>query len=113
MPTHDELYAAFRALHERPGAFIIPNPCDIGSARVLAAMGFEALATTSSGMAYGLGKRDGAATRDEVFEHLRALVANIDVPINADLGKRFWEHAGGCRGDVPTGRAVGRCWSVG
>lgn len=89
MRTHEELGAAFRALHERPGAFVIPNPWDVGSARVLAGMGFEALATTSSGMAYSLGKRDGAATRDEVFEHLRALVANVDVPVNADLGNAF------------------------
>ena len=89
MRTHAELAAAFRALHERPGAFVIPNPWDVGSARVLAGLAFEALATTSSGMAYALGKRDGAATRDEVFDHLRALVANVDVPINADLGNAF------------------------
>ncbi len=89
MRTHAELAAAFRALHARPGAFVIPNPWDVGSARVLAGLGFEALATTSSGMAYALGKRDGAATRDEVLEHLRALVANVDIPINADLGNAF------------------------
>ena len=89
MRTQAELCAAFRALHERPGAFIIPNPWDVGSARVLAGMGFEALATTSSGFAYGLGKRDGHATRDEVLEHVRALVAAVDVPINADLENAY------------------------
>ena len=89
MRTQAELCAAFRSLHERPGAFIIPNPWDVGSARVLAGLGFEALATTSSGFAYSLGKRDGHATRDEVLEHVRALVAAVDVPINADLENAY------------------------
>ena len=89
MRTQAELAEAFRGLHERAGAFVIPNPWDVGSARVLAGMGFEALATTSSGFAYAMGKRDNTTSRDEVMAHLRALVANVDVPINADLGKAF------------------------
>jgi 2-methylisocitrate lyase-like PEP mutase family enzyme len=89
MRTQPELCEAFQALHERDGAFVIPNPWDAGSARVLAGMGFEALATTSSGFAYGVGKRDGHTTREEVLEHLRMLVASVDVPINADLENAF------------------------
>jgi 2-methylisocitrate lyase-like PEP mutase family enzyme len=79
----------FAALHRRPGAFVIPNPWDAGSARVLAAMGFEALATTSSGFAFSLGKVDGATSRDELLAHLRALSAATDLPVSADLEKCF------------------------
>jgi 2-methylisocitrate lyase-like PEP mutase family enzyme len=72
-----------------PGAFIIPNPWDAGSARILAGMGFEALATTSSGFAYSQGKRDGTTTREELFEHCRAIAGVVDVPVAADLEKCF------------------------
>ena len=99
--TQSEKAAKFRALHRLPatvgaaiedagpGAFIIPNPWDVGSARILAGMGFEALATTSSGFAYSLGKRDGATTRDELFAHCRAVSEAVDVPVAADLEKCF------------------------
>ena len=99
--TQSEKAAKFRALHglpattgakigaAGPGAFIIPNPWDAGSARILAGMGFEALATTSSGFAYSLGKRDGATTREELFEHCREIVGVVDVPVAADLEKCF------------------------
>ena len=99
--TLNEKAAKFRALHRLPaavgakigaagpGAFIIPNPWDAGSARILAGMGFEALATTSSGFAYSLGKRDGATSRDELFAHCRAIVEAVDVPVAADLEKCF------------------------
>ena len=76
--------AAFRALHEGP-AFVIPNPWDAGSARVLAALGFEALATTSSGFAFTLGRLDGSATIDEVAAHVAALDAATSLPVSADL----------------------------
>jgi 2-methylisocitrate lyase-like PEP mutase family enzyme len=76
--------ADFRALHEGE-PFVIPNPWDAGSARVLAALGFRALATTSSGFAFTLGRPDGAAGRDEVVEHVRALAAVTDVPLSVDL----------------------------
>jgi 2-methylisocitrate lyase-like PEP mutase family enzyme len=79
----------FEALHRRPGTFVIPNPWDVGSARVLAAMGFEALATTSSGFAFSLGKVDGATSRDELLAHLRALSAASDLPVSADLENCF------------------------
>ncbi|MDH3582195.1 MAG: isocitrate lyase/phosphoenolpyruvate mutase family protein, partial [Hyphomicrobiales bacterium] len=81
--------ARFRALHERDGAFVIPNPWDIGSARLLAGLGFEALATTSSGFAYALGRGDGAVTRDEVLAHIAALNDATDLPVSADLEQCF------------------------
>jgi 2-methylisocitrate lyase-like PEP mutase family enzyme len=75
---------AFRALHEGE-PFVIPNPWDAGSARMLAALGFKALATTSSGFAFTLGKLDGRATLDEVVEHVRALDEATDLPVSVDL----------------------------
>jgi 2-methylisocitrate lyase-like PEP mutase family enzyme len=79
----------FKALHEREGAFIIPNPWDIGSARLLAGLGFEALATTSAGFANSLGRPDGQVTRDEVIKHCRDLCAATDLPVSADLENCF------------------------
>jgi len=76
---------AFRALHERPGAFVIPNPYDVGTARILAGLGFEALATTSAGCAFGLGRPDGAITRDEALAHARSIVEATPLPVSADL----------------------------
>ena len=77
----------FRALHERPGGFVIPNPWDAGTARMLAGLGYEALATTSGGFAITLGKQDGegAVTRAEVLAHARALVQSSDLPVSADM----------------------------
>jgi len=72
-----------------PGAFIIPNPWDAGSARILAGLGFEALATTSAGFAFSLGRRDGMVTRDEMLAHSRAIVSATDVPVAADLENCF------------------------
>ena len=83
-PTQQEKGAAFRELHEGP-AFLIPNPWDAGSARVLAALGFKALATTSSGFAFTLGRPDGAASLDEVAEHARALDRATALPVSVDL----------------------------
>jgi 2-methylisocitrate lyase-like PEP mutase family enzyme len=74
----------FRALHEN-GPFVIPNPWDAGSAKVLAGLGFEALATTSSGFAFTLGRHDSGVTLDEVMDHTRALADAVDVPISVDL----------------------------
>ena len=80
---------SFRALHERDGAFVIPNPWDVGTARILASMGFEALATTSAGFAFSLGLPDGAITRDQALAHCRDIVAATDLPVSADLEKCF------------------------
>jgi 2-methylisocitrate lyase-like PEP mutase family enzyme len=87
MRTQAEKAAVFRALHTRPGAFIIPNPWDAGTARILAALGFEALATTSLGFANALGRADGAkqVSRDEVLANCREIAAATDLPVNADL----------------------------
>jgi 2-methylisocitrate lyase-like PEP mutase family enzyme len=87
--TRREKVERFRALHARPGAFVIPNPWDPGSARILAALGFEALATTSSGFANALGRVDGQVTRDEVLRHCSELCAATDLPVSADLERGF------------------------
>src|SRR5437762_651377 len=84
MRTQTERAAAFRALHEGE-PFVIPNPWDGGSARVLEALGFKALATTSSGFAFTLGRLDGDVTLDEVVEHVRLLAGASDLPISVDL----------------------------
>jgi 2-methylisocitrate lyase-like PEP mutase family enzyme len=76
-------------LQEREGCFVIPNPWDVGSARILAAMGFEALATTSAGMAFALGCPEGMVTREETFEHCRSIVGATPLPVSADLEKGF------------------------
>lgn len=81
--------AAFRALHARPGAFVIPNPWDAGTARILAALGFEALATTSAGLAHALGLRDGAAGRERTLANARAIVDATGLPVSADLENGF------------------------
>jgi len=87
MKTPQEKAAAFRALHERPGAFVIPNPWDAGTARLLASLGFEALATTSLGLANSLGRVDGTngVSRAQVIENCRVIAAATDLPVNADL----------------------------
>jgi 2-methylisocitrate lyase-like PEP mutase family enzyme len=86
MRTQQQKAEAFRALHERPGAFIIPNPWDAGSAHILAGLGFEALATTSLGVANMLGR---AVTREDVIENCRVICAATDLPVNADLENCF------------------------
>ena len=87
--TPAEKRALFRTLHARPGAFVIPNPWDIGSARILAAHNFEALATTSSGMAFSLGLPEGKVSREATFEHCRQIVDATTLPVSADLEKGF------------------------
>jgi 2-methylisocitrate lyase-like PEP mutase family enzyme len=81
----------FQALHARPGAFVIPNPWDAGTARILTAIGFEALTTTSAGLAFTLGRRDGAGliTRGETLANARAIVDATDLPVAADLENGF------------------------
>jgi 2-methylisocitrate lyase-like PEP mutase family enzyme len=89
MPTLAEKAAAFRALHQQPAAFIIPNPWDIGSAQVLAALGFKALATTSAGFAFSVGRRDNRVSREATLAHLRDLASATALPVSADLGPCF------------------------
>jgi len=78
-----------RALHEAPGAFVIPNPWDAGSARVLEGMGFQALATSSGAKAGVLGKRDGGVTREESIANARLIAGAVDIPVIGDLEKGF------------------------
>lgn len=106
MITVAEKRARFRKLHES-GCFVIPNPWDVGSARLLQHLGFEALASTSSGHAWTLGKPDYATTLDEVLAHLAELSAATDLPVNADFESGF--------ADAPEGVAenVRRCIATG
>src|SRR6185295_3290162 len=87
--TQSDKAARFRALHEGPGAFIIPNPWDAGSARILAGLGFQALATSSGASAGILGRRDGKVTREEALSQARGIVEATDLPVSADLEKGF------------------------
>jgi 2-methylisocitrate lyase-like PEP mutase family enzyme len=89
MKTQAEKALAFRALHERDTAFIIPNPWDIGTARLLAHLGFEALATTSAGYAFSVGQRDNTIGRDRMIAHVAEIVAATDLPVSADLENGF------------------------
>lgn len=106
MPTVAEKRRAFRALHEA-GCFVIPNPWDVGSARYLQSLGFKALATTSSGAAWSLGHADGAVPLEAMLEHVEALAAAADIPVNADFLAGF--------ADAPEGVAanVRRCLATG
>ena len=87
--TQSDKAARFEALHQGPGAFVIANPWDAGSARILAALGFHALATSSGASAGVLGRRDGKVTRDEALAQAYAIVAATDLPVSADLEKGF------------------------
>ena len=98
MATQADKAKAFRKLHEGPGAFVIPNPWDAGSARVLKGLGFQALATSSGACAGTFGRRDGQVTREEALEHARAICAAVDLPVSADLEKGF--------GDAPADAAL-------
>lgn len=83
--------ASFRALHKREGAFLIVNPWDVGSAKILEGLGFEALASTSGGFAWSMGRQDGGDSREQKLEHCRMLVSNTTLPISADLGIGYGE----------------------
>jgi len=98
MPTQAEKGLLFSALHERERAFIIPNPWDAGSALLLERMGFEALATTSMGYAFSIGRRDGDLGRELAIEHVAAIAAATALPVSADLENGF--------GDAPEAAAA-------
>src|SRR5260221_9657113 len=87
--TQTERAARFQALHQRAGAFLIPNPWDAGSARILAGLGFEAFATSSGAAAATYGRRDGKLTRDEALASARAITQATDLPVSADLENGF------------------------
>jgi 2-methylisocitrate lyase-like PEP mutase family enzyme len=89
MLTQTEKGEIFHALHQRKQAFIIPNPWNIGTARLLAHLGFEALATTSMGHAFSVGQRDGTLSRQQTLAHASTIVSATDLPVSADLEKGF------------------------
>ena len=89
MKSQKEKCETFRALHQRDEAFIIPNPWNIGTARLLASTGFEALATTSVGYAFSIGRQDHEVSRDEMMAHVTEMCAASDLPISADLENGF------------------------
>ncbi|HEV8435858.1 MAG TPA: isocitrate lyase/phosphoenolpyruvate mutase family protein, partial [Thermoanaerobaculia bacterium] len=80
---------AFRALHQRESAFIIPNPYDAGTARILAYLGYEALATTSAGYAFTVGQRDNTISREQMMAHVAAIATATPLPVSADLEHGF------------------------
>ena len=105
-PTLAEKRTAFRALH-RTGCFLIPNPWDVGSARMLAHAGFAALATTSSGHAWSIGKPDYGVTLDDALAYLREVSEAVDLPINADFEAGFANDAEGVAANVTRAIATG------
>ncbi len=96
MRTQAERARTFRALHERPGIFVIPNPWDAGTAKLFSSLGFEALATTSLGLANALGRVDGvlAISREELIANCRAIAAATELPVNADLENGYADDPG-------------------
>ena len=109
MTDRSAKYEALKALHERPGAFVIPNPWDAGSARILTALGFEALGTTSAGFAFATGRLDsaGALPRDEVLANAKAIVEATHLPVSADLENGFGDDPETCADTIRLASSVG------
>ena len=107
--SHARRAEAFVRLHQRPGLFAIPNPWDAGSAKMLAALGFEALATTSAGFAYSIGRPDGerAIGRDETLVNARAIVTATPLPVSADLENGFGDEPEDCAETIRQAAATG------
>ena len=99
----------FRHLHESPGAFVIPNPWDAGSAKILTGLGFQALATTSAGLAFSLGRQDGVGlvSRDQVLANAAAIVQATHLPVSGDLESCYSLHAEGCGETIRLASAAG------
>lgn len=108
-PSQVEKHKAFKELHARPGCFVIPNPWDAGTARLLTMLGFEALATTSAGLAFSLGQSDGAhgLTRDLALANAQAIVAATHLPVSADLEGGFGAAPETCAETIRLAAAVG------
>src|SRR5687767_11581242 len=96
----------FRELHQS-GCFVIPNPWDVGGARSLVRLGFPALATTSSGFAWSLGRRDNQVSLDEALAHIRSISAAVDVPVNADFEGGFAVEPDGVAANVSKAAKTG------
>jgi methylisocitrate lyase len=106
MPPLSDRIRRFRELHQS-GCFVIPNPWDLGSARTLARLGFPALATTSSGFAWSLGRRDNHITLDEALAHMRSIAAEVEVPVNADFEGGFAVEPEGVAANVSAATGTG------
>ncbi len=106
MPTQAEKAARFQALHQRPEPFVVANPWDAGTARILTGLGFEALSTTSAGLAFTLGRKDGTASvsRAEALANAKDIAEATALPVAADLENGYGHQPGGGRGDHPPRR---------
>lgn len=110
-PSPAEKAAAFKALHERPGIFVVPNPWDAGSAKMLESLGFEAMATTSAGLAFSLGKPDGQAvvSQEETLANVQAIVQATKLPVSADLENGYGEAPEACAETILMAAKTGLC----
>jgi len=108
-PTTIEKYESFKQLHEREGAFVVPNPWDAGSARILTGLGFEALATTSAGFAYSMGCRDSssAISPEQILQNSKDIVDATDLPVSADLENGFGSSPDHCSNTILAAMEVG------
>ena len=107
MLTQTEKARAFQALHQGEGTFIIPNPWDVGTARLLAHMGFKALASTSMGYAFSIGKRDNTVGRDQIIAHISSIASATDLPLSADLENGFDDAPEAVAGTIRLAAAAG------
>lgn len=107
MGTQPEKAETFRELHHRDHAFIIPNPWDVGTARLLETLGFEALATTSAGFAFSIGRPDGAVGREQMLSHAAEIAAATDLPVSADLENCYADNPDGAADTVLQAAKVG------
>jgi 2-methylisocitrate lyase-like PEP mutase family enzyme len=109
MRTREQKYELFRSLHQRPGLFILPNPWDAGSAKILTALGFEALATTSAGYAFSVGLPDSAAaiTREALLENARSIADGTELPVSADLQNGFGSSPDTCAETILLAAKIG------
>lgn len=98
---------AFKALHEQPGLFVVPNPWDAGSARILETLGFRALATTSGGLAFMLGKPDGSVTREESLENVRTIMEATSLPVTADFENGYGDDPQACFETITNAAKIG------
>jgi 2-methylisocitrate lyase-like PEP mutase family enzyme len=107
--TREQKYKTFKALHERTGAFVIPNPWNAGTAKILAALGFEALATTSAGHAFSIGQEDSAAnlTREGILANAEEIVEATDLPVSADLQDGFGPSPETCSETIRLASSIG------
>jgi 2-methylisocitrate lyase-like PEP mutase family enzyme len=107
--TREQKYNAFKALHERTGAFVIPNPWNAGTAKMLTALGFEALATTSAGYAFSVGQEDSATnlTRDGILDNAKEIVEATHLPVSADLQNGFGPSPETCSETIRLASSIG------